>query len=62
MGDAAWFDHHGFEQAPLSPEPKLSLDIRVNRANPSFEFLEPVVAELKLKNISSEPQILTRTS
>ena len=58
MGDAAWFDHHGFERARLQPAPALSLDIRVNRAKPVFEFLEPVVVELKLKNISGEPQMV----
>jgi hypothetical protein len=61
MGDAAWFDHHGFEQARVAQAPALSLDIRVNRATAVFEFLEPVVAELKLKNISSEPQIVNET-
>lgn len=58
MGDAAWFDHHGFEQARIQPEPALSLDLRVNRAKPVFEFLEPVVVELKLKNESAVPQIV----
>lgn len=58
MGDAAWFDNHGFERARLQPSRSLSLDIRVNRAKPVFEFLEPVVVELKLKNISGQPQIV----
>jgi hypothetical protein len=58
MGDALWFDNHGFERARLQAAPSLSLDIRVNRAKPVFEFLEPVVVELKLKNISGEPQIV----
>lgn len=58
MGDAAWFDHHGFEEATRSPEPRFSLEVRVNRARPVFEFMEPVVAELKLKNISGEPLIV----
>lgn len=58
MGDAAWFDHHAFQQANVSPEPRFSLEIRVNRSQPKFEFLEPVVAELKLKNISGQPQIV----
>jgi hypothetical protein len=58
MGDAAWFDHHGFEQARVQLEPPLSLALRVNRAAPVFEFLEPVVVELKLKNESAAPQIV----
>lgn len=55
MGNAAWFDHHGFEQANVSLEPALELEVRVNRDPAVFEFLEPVVLELKLKNVSSQP-------
>ena len=58
MGDAAWFDHHGFEQARRMPAPPLSLEVRANRPKPVFEFLEPVMVELKLKNISTVPQIV----
>jgi len=58
MGDAAWFDHHGFQQAQVQPAPTLSLDIRVNRTKAVYEFMEPVVAELKLKNISAAPKIV----
>jgi hypothetical protein len=58
MGDAAWFDHHGFEQARVQATPPLSLEIRANRTTPVFEFLEPVMIELKLKNISTAPQIV----
>lgn len=58
MGDAAWFDHHGFEQTRQLARPPLSLEIRANRPTPVFEFLEPVMIELKLKNISTTPQIV----
>jgi hypothetical protein len=58
MGNEAWFSNHGFEDARLHPEPKLKLEVRFNRARPAFEFMEPVVAELKLSNISSEPQMV----
>jgi hypothetical protein len=58
MGDAAWFDHHGFERARVQPEPTLSLALRVNRGKPVFEFLEPVMLELKLMNESNVPQIV----
>lgn len=58
MGDALWFDHHGFQEANISPEPALRLEVRVNREKPLFEFLEPVVLELKLTNISMQPQII----
>jgi hypothetical protein len=58
MGDADWFDHHGFQQASLQADPPLSLEVRVNRAKAVFEFLEPVVIELKLRNESKMPQIV----
>ncbi|HEY7500888.1 MAG TPA: hypothetical protein VH740_20365 [Vicinamibacterales bacterium] len=58
MGDANWFDHHGFERARLQKDPPLTLTLRVNRATPTFEFLEPVVVELKLMNASKTPQIV----
>lgn len=58
MGAADWFDHHGFQQADVSPEPKLRLEIRVNRDKPIFEFLEPCSIELKLTNIATEPQLV----
>lgn len=58
MGNADWFDHHGFEEAKISPEPTWSLDLRVNRERAVFEFLEPIAAELKLTNVSSGPQIV----
>jgi len=58
MGNADWFDHHGFEQAEVSAEPSLRLEIRVNREQARFEFLEPVMLELKLTNISDQPMLL----
>ncbi|MBI4300511.1 MAG: hypothetical protein HY677_05185 [Chloroflexi bacterium] len=58
MGNADWFDHHAFQQAEVSPEPPFKLELRVNRPNAVFEFLEPAVLELKLTNISSQPQLV----
>jgi hypothetical protein len=58
MGNAEWFDNHGFREANVSPEPKFELVVRVNRPQPSFEFMEPVVLELKLTNTSTEPQMV----
>jgi hypothetical protein len=54
MGNADWFDHHGFQSANISPEPALKLELRANRETTLFEFLEPVTLELKLSNISSQ--------
>jgi hypothetical protein len=58
MGDANWFENHAFQQAAIHPAPPLTLEIRFNRSRPVHEFMEPVVAELKLKNVSSTPQIV----
>ena len=58
QGFADWFDHHGFRQAVSEPEPKLKLELRANRSKAEFEFLEPVVLELKLTNLSDTPQIV----
>jgi hypothetical protein len=58
QGFADWFDDHGFEQAAQLSEPGLRLQVRANRENGEFQFLEPVVLELKLTNVSSEPRII----
>jgi hypothetical protein len=58
MGNADWFDHHGFEQAAVERHPDFSLTLRANRQKAEFEFLEPVVLELKLKNISPYPKVV----
>ena len=58
MGNAAWFDDHGFEQEPAHGEPTLRLELRVNRAQARYEFMEPVWLELKLTNVGAEPRLL----
>lgn len=60
MGNADWFDHHGFEEANVSREPTLKLELRVNRDRAIFEFMEPVSLELKFTNISSQPQLVDK--
>lgn len=57
-GDADWFDHHGFQQLNMNPDLPLKLEVAFNRATPAFEFMEPIVAELRLTNISETPQIV----
>jgi hypothetical protein len=57
-GWATWFDDHGFQGAAVSPTSPFELELRVNRANPSFEFLEPVTIEAKLTNVSSDPVLV----
>lgn len=61
QGAAAWFDHHGFEQAAVSPEPALQLTLRVNRSDATYDFMEPVHVELKLTNVSAEPVLVPDT-
>ncbi|UCE61054.1 MAG: hypothetical protein JSU63_04750 [Phycisphaerales bacterium] len=58
MGNADWFDNHGFEQAEVSAQPKFKLEVRVNRDKPDFEFLEPVVLDLKITNESGHAQLV----
>lgn len=54
MGNADWFDHHGLEQARAEDGGDLKLEVRVNRDKPVFQFMEPVMIELKLSNTSEE--------
>jgi len=58
MGNANWFDNHAFRQAEVSPEPKFQLALRSNRDDPRFDFMEPCMLELKVTNISEDPQIV----
>lgn len=56
MGDALWFDQHGFEQAITSAD--FQLEIRIDKPSPQYEYLEPVVLEMRLTNVSGEPQLV----
>ena len=58
MGNAAWFDHHGFEEAAVPAEPTLGLELRVNREYARYEFMEPVWVELKLTNVGTQPRLV----
>ncbi|MEQ9439824.1 MAG: hypothetical protein RIG62_12290 [Cyclobacteriaceae bacterium] len=59
MGNADWFDHHGFEQANVLQSSPFQLEVRLQRRTLEyFEFMEPVVAELKLTNRSNQPLIV----
>jgi hypothetical protein len=42
----------------VAPQPDLALEVRVHRTVDRFEFMEPVVVELKLTNVSGQPQIV----
>lgn len=59
MGNADWFDHHGFQQeAALAQEQGLQLSIAVDRESPAYDFLEPVVLELRLTNTTNQPIVV----
>lgn len=58
MGNAEWFDDHGFHYAETATHPDLKLELRLNRDKPVFEFLETVAVEFKLSNISCAPQTI----
>jgi len=58
QGNALWFDHHAFQGANAQVDSPFKLDVRVNRPKAQFEFLEPIVVELKLSNVSGEPQLV----
>ncbi len=58
MGNADWFDNHGFEQAsPIEPN-QLNLLLRANRPTAQYDFLEPVILEMKLTNTTAGPLLL----
>ena len=62
MGAEPWFSNHGFErdafdQLRAAATGPLELELRVHR-EPRFEFLEPVVAELRLRNVSATPVVV----
>ncbi len=58
MGNADWFEDHGFEQAALEQSSPFMLELRTNKASSVFEFLEMVNLELKLTNISGQTRLL----
>lgn len=60
QGNAAWFDHHAFEQARRASSTALELTLRVNRDEARFQALEPVIGELKLKNTSNVPVVVDK--
>lgn len=62
MGNADWFDHHALEQAELDAHPTYRVEVRANRDRPVFEFLEPVILEVKLTNTDGQPKLLPSTA
>ena len=57
MGNEDWFHNHNLEQDAdhsLSNPGNFDLQIRPNRSENSYQFLEPVSLELKLRNASDQ--------
>lgn len=52
MGAEAWFDNHA-RVSRESVDPRLQLSIQIRK--PIYEHGEPVILELKLKNVSDQP-------
>jgi hypothetical protein len=61
QGNAEWFDHHGFQQPDLAAEPTLKLELRANREQAIYEFMEPITLELKLTNVSVQPCLVNES-
>ena len=58
MGNADWFDHHGFEDAELAPSRDFALHIGTDRGTADCEFLEPLVFSVRVTNVSKEPKVV----
>lgn len=57
-GNAEWFDNHGFRQNAEALQTNFELSLEFTNRTQTFDFLEPVVAHLTLKNISDQPQLV----
>ena len=59
MGANAFGNQHAFELPQDSTPSGFRLELRVNKEQPLFKFMEPVVVELKLTNTSNRPQLVS---
>ncbi len=61
MGNAAWFDRHGFENVDEEERNHdFALELVTDKAEPVFEFLEPVTLTLRLTNATNEAKLVPR--
>ena len=58
MGNADWFEDHGFEQPAQVQPSAFTLELRTNKTDTVFEFLEMINLELKLTNVSGQTRLL----
>ena len=55
MGNSHWFVDHGFSDEISSSDSKFALEIELVKSSNTFEYMEPVYLQLKLKNTSGAP-------
>lgn len=60
MGNADWFDNHGFRQQMQQQPAPFQLQLRNNKQSSVYEFLEMINLELKLTNISGQTRLLDK--
>ncbi len=60
MGNADWFENHGFQQAPGEQPAAFRLELRTHKASTVYEFLEMINLELKLTNVSGQTRLLEK--
>lgn len=56
MGNADWFEDHGLRQQPHAP--RLAVRLRAERADRTYQFLEPVRVAASLVNTSDAPALV----
>lgn len=57
MGNEDWFSNHGF-WSDVESANTLKMEVRVNREDPIFEYMEPVMVEFKLTNQTDKPLLV----
>lgn len=57
MGNADWFDQHGFSQVALDPNEEFGLTLSVNARDNRLPYLLPPVVEMALVNRSGRPKL-----
>ena len=59
MGNADWFDHHGFQQVALDSNAEFSLTLSTNARDDRLPYLLPPVVEMALVNKSGRPKLIS---
>jgi hypothetical protein len=59
MGNADWFDNHGFEQSILDKNEEFALTLTTNAKDDRLPYLLPPVVEMALVNKSGRPKLVS---